>query len=399
MTILRKIVLLFFGVLVALLCLEIALRIAGFSFPSFVRRDPDLGWSLRPNQEGWTRNEGGRIYLKISSSGLRDIEHSKDKPPDTFRVAILGDSYAEAAQVQMDQTFWAIMGRRLAACPSISPKKIEAINFGVDGYSTGQELLTLRDKVWDYSPDMVVLLFTPSNDVTDNSPILAVEKDKPFFIYREGKLETDTSFRHTAGYRIRDSLLVQLYYRSLNVSRTLQLVRQAMTLWRQRSLGRAVQGTTESGGTVLGLADLSYRAPGAGAWHDAWDITEGLLREASEEAKARRMAFLVVTATRAIQVDPDREVRRRSMRLVGIDDLFYPEKRIAALGASSGFSTLILAQPFQAYAERNHEVLHFQAGHWDVSGNRLAGEMIADRICEIQAQGQTSGTQSLVKIR
>ena len=39
-------------------------------------------------------------------------------------------------------------------------KQVEVINFGVSGYGTAQELLTLRQKVWDFSPDIVVLAFT-----------------------------------------------------------------------------------------------------------------------------------------------------------------------------------------------------------------------------------------------
>ena len=36
---------------------------------------------------------------------------------------------------------------------------------GVSGYGTTQELVTLREKVWRYSPDMVLLAVTTNNDV------------------------------------------------------------------------------------------------------------------------------------------------------------------------------------------------------------------------------------------
>src|SRR2546426_8189504 len=44
--------------------------------------------------EGWYRKEGVS-YVRINSDGLRDREHSKSKPADTVRVAVLGDSYSE----------------------------------------------------------------------------------------------------------------------------------------------------------------------------------------------------------------------------------------------------------------------------------------------------------------
>ena len=390
----KKLLLVSVGLVFAFLLLEAALRIVGYSFPAFVRMDQARGWSLWPNQQGWTRNEGGKIYLKISSDGLRDVEHPVEKPAPTLRVAILGDSYSEAAQVQMDQSFWSVMGRQLDGCPVVNAKKVEVINFGVDGYGTDQELLTLREQVWSYAPDIIVLVFTPSNDVTDNSRILSVEKDKPFFVYQEGKLVMDASFRASFQYHARESWPMQLYYRAVNSLRVLQLVRQTKNLWRQRKLGEMVQGTTDSGGVKFGLADLSYRQPADPAWKDAWQVTEALLQELNNEVMARGSAFLVVTVTRAIQVNPDPELRRNYVKRLGVDNLFYPEQRIAALGKTTGFPVLTLAQPFVEHAERDHKFLHFGGGHWNIEGNHLAGEMIAHKICEIQGASDKAADAS-----
>src|SRR6266581_6824154 len=76
---------LFFGCLIA----EIALRVAGYSYPEFYQPDLSRGFALRPNMEGWYRKEG-EAYVKINSDGLRDLEHAKQKPPDTVRIAVMG---------------------------------------------------------------------------------------------------------------------------------------------------------------------------------------------------------------------------------------------------------------------------------------------------------------------
>ncbi|HKU48187.1 MAG TPA: hypothetical protein VJQ58_14985, partial [Burkholderiales bacterium] len=89
---------------VALVLGEVVLRIVGFSYPNFWVPDPVTGTRLRPGMEGWQRDEGG-AYVKVSSQGLRDREHSISKPADTYRIAILGDSYAEAMQVDEDRAF------------------------------------------------------------------------------------------------------------------------------------------------------------------------------------------------------------------------------------------------------------------------------------------------------
>src|SRR5678816_4718224 len=96
------------------------------------------------------------VFVHINSDGLRDLEHTKTKPPDTIRIAVVGDSYAEALQVPLESTFWFLLSKSLNSC-SATQKHIEVINFGVSGYGTAQELLTLREHVWEYSP---CLLYT-----------------------------------------------------------------------------------------------------------------------------------------------------------------------------------------------------------------------------------------------
>ena len=50
----------------------------------------------------------------------------------------------------MEQTFWSLLERKLQECHAFPGKNVEVINFGVSGYDTAQELITLRQTVWDY---------------------------------------------------------------------------------------------------------------------------------------------------------------------------------------------------------------------------------------------------------
>src|SRR3954466_14418520 len=175
------------SVAVALVLGEMALRVVGFSYPNFWRPDPVVGTVLAPGMEGWQRDEGS-AYVKVSARGLRDREHSTAKPAGVYRIAVLGDSYAEAMQVDLERAFWALLPKKLEACGFAGGKRMEPINFGVSGYGTGNELLTLQTRVWSYEPDMVLLAFFPGNDVRNNSPALETEKNYPFFSYKDGKL-------------------------------------------------------------------------------------------------------------------------------------------------------------------------------------------------------------------
>src|SRR2546425_8622385 len=107
-----KLGLILFGLLFGCLIIEIALRVSGYSYPEFYQPDQSRGYSLRPGMAGWYRKEG-EAFVKVNSDGLRDREHSKTKPADAIRIAVLGDSYPEALPVAMEDAFWAVMETKL----------------------------------------------------------------------------------------------------------------------------------------------------------------------------------------------------------------------------------------------------------------------------------------------
>jgi len=172
------------GLLMGVVIGEVGLRVArveGYpkigdfveSAPTrFHTSDPNLGWKLKPGASGEWNGEGSS-FVQVNSEGLRDREHTKAKPPNTLRVAVLGDSFTEAIHVPVEQTFWSKLERKLGNCEAVKGRKnVEVMNFGVQGYGTAQELIMLRKKVWDYSPDIVILAFFIGNDIINNSPQL-----------------------------------------------------------------------------------------------------------------------------------------------------------------------------------------------------------------------------------
>src|SRR6266404_8150853 len=115
----RRLLLILFGVVFGLALVEIGLRLIGFSYPEFYGADAQRGYSLRPNREGWYRKEG-EAYVRINSDGLRDREHSKTKVPNTFRIAVLGDSFVEALQVPFKESFCQIVEQQLRNCAAMA---------------------------------------------------------------------------------------------------------------------------------------------------------------------------------------------------------------------------------------------------------------------------------------
>src|SRR5215213_2165596 len=204
-----KLTMLFISLVIALTLTEIALRIINYSFPTFYSADEYRGYVLTPRVEGWYRKEG-ESYVAINSDGLRDIEHAKQKPANTLRIAIIGDSYSEAFQVPLENAFWKVAENHLQNCSALGGQTVEVINFGVSGYGTAQELITLQKQVWDYSPDIVLLAVTTNNDITDNSRALKKTDEIPYFVFRDNRLEPDNSFRENSAFRWRMSKMSRL---------------------------------------------------------------------------------------------------------------------------------------------------------------------------------------------
>src|SRR5262249_58104006 len=89
------------------------------------------------------------------------------------RIAVLGDSFIEAVHVPYEQSVCAVLQQELAQHCSVAPRQqVEVLNFGMTAYGTAQELLTLREEVWRYAPDVVVLALFTGHDLSDNSAVL-----------------------------------------------------------------------------------------------------------------------------------------------------------------------------------------------------------------------------------
>jgi len=403
-----KLLLILFGFLLGGIVSEIALRVAGYSYPEFYSLDQSRGYALRPQVEGWYRKEG-EAYIRINSDGLRDHEHSLMKPQGTLRIAVLGDSYPEALSVSMEEAFWSVMEGKLRECEGSAGKKIEVINFGVSGYGTAQELLTLREEVWKYSPDLVLLTVTTNNDITDNSRELK-KIDIPYFIYKDNHLTLDDSFKNSRAFLLRQSRISRLGVWLRDHSRLVQAVIQGhhglkilLASWRARhSRGGQTQRSPAkenadlghksdlfSRAEELGTDNLIYLEPGNAVWNDAWRVTEGLIQEMRDEVTAKGAKYVVVTLSNGPQVLPNPDSRENFKKWFGITDLFYPDNRIKSFCMREGIPVLTLAPELQEFAERNKTFLHgfgknVGNGHWNATGHRVAGELIAKKICEGQ---------------
>src|SRR5262249_45283410 len=161
-------------------------------------------------------------------------------------------------------------------------------------YGTAQELLTLREEVWRYAPDIVVLALFTGNDLSDNSAALdtgsyvTAERCRPYFRIVHDRLRLDAVLTRNA--------LLPWFCRINFAARRIAILRllgEAVIVVR---LGATPWGHAQATlpGAEPGIDDALYAPPTDPAWREAWDITERLLVTIAHEVTAHHARFLAV---------------------------------------------------------------------------------------------------------
>ncbi len=366
-----------------LLASEASLRRLLHNHPKVNRLDPVVGWRPRPGLRFHYGREGS-APVSINAAGFRDIDHERSKPAGIRRIVVLGDSVVEAREVPIEETFWKQLESLLPTAPG---ERVEVMNFGVNGYSTAQSLLTLDRIALDYAPDLVIQVFFTGTDVTGNARVLGYHRDRPYFGLVNGRLRLLSVPGDAPGYRRRlwqDALRTRLY--DLRLPQLVREVRVRARLFRQQK--------RYSGGPAR--PDLNhgiYRPPTDADWTEAWEVSEALIAEVAARATAGGAEFLLVICPNAPQVDPDPAVAPTLCRMLGIDRLDYPERRLEAFAARTGLPCLALAHGLGKAASAGERV--FGDGvHLNRNGHRVAAAAIAEAVTALPAKLRPSPCRS-----
>ncbi len=124
--------------------------------PDFPKLDfVDNVLKYKPGQQGVYRvkNEIESTF-NINEDGWnsRYDQYMVDKDPATFRIAIIGDSYVEALQVDYNRS----LAERLEE--QTENGRLQVYRFGISGAALSQYLHILRREVLRYTPDLVVIV-------------------------------------------------------------------------------------------------------------------------------------------------------------------------------------------------------------------------------------------------
>ena len=426
-TILGRLSLLVAGILVPLLLLEIGVRLTGLApspepNPAIWQPHPLFGWWHVPHSGGTFRSDFNEFEadVRINARGLRDREIGYENPEGAVRILSLADSFGEALQVNLEDTYHKQLETQLV---QTLDKPAQVLNVGVGGWGTDQEAIFYLAEGFRYEPDVVLLAFFIRNDVVNNYGPLELERNggsqqKEFFALAaagdlippplEGKVQPQLE---TAG-RIERIAEPRAVLGQDGISNdgiygpdAPPLLPLADGLWRVSGLYRfvvpylrdippVVQSLGPSG--VLGGEALIrathpttpvpffvYQDPPDQRFEAAWKLTEAIIARLRDEVENRGAQLVVVIIGAPEQVYPSEWARTVSQNpaLQSITwDLDAPNRRLNAFLRAEDIPHLDLLPVFRwTAAQSAAPALHFSHDqHWTRAGHRLAAGAIHD---------------------
>ena len=130
--------------------------------------DPYLHHALVPNSYAELRQPDFSYIQRVNHLGLRGRETTVEKPADTRRILMLGDSFTMGKGVEDTQTFSVLVEQQLqSALTSCGGGSVEVLNAGVDSYAPILSRLQFERNLARLAPDLVVLNFDHSDLVQE----------------------------------------------------------------------------------------------------------------------------------------------------------------------------------------------------------------------------------------
>ena len=300
---------------------------------------PDTYYAPIPDADFVYRRQEFSIPVRFNHFGMRDRPRALQKAPGTLRVALLGDSFAEALQVPDDSTLARLLEKDLGAC--LQAPAVEVLNFGVSGFGPVASAAHYHGLASRFAPDLVVYLFV-ANDVMD----LVTAADARLYRVEDGQMvlqRVELGRMRALRQRAVDWIKVR--------SHAYRFLKWRWIVWHDRGLVAVARARADSAATSeLLLAEEDWQRAG-----QALTLLQSLVEDAGAE-------LLVVAAS-----------------------TYGPEmdRRLAALCASRDIALHDLMPALRA----DPGPVYFRIdGHWRARGHRVANHALSPAVCRLLQQ-------------
>lgn len=368
---LQALALLGFSILIAFVLAEGLTRLVRPQSTVEYRVDQEVGQILVANQQARWVHQDYDVAVTTNSAGFHDVEHHVEKPPNVYRIVVLGDSFIEGLAVPIESGFTQQLESLLQV--EIKDRRVEVLNLAVSGIGPAQYLRMLERRGLGYTPDLVLMAVYPENDFWDSYYDLSGGPSKAFYT-----IQMDGSLQYIAPESSKITVQMRPYLRK---SAFLTLMRQGMTLTAlENRLGQL--GVLQAPG-VANAQSMDwgvYNAALPDPWTDAYRTTLRTIAASGDAAKQHGAGFLAMTIGSVAMVEDrwDELFAHYPAAKTMTVDSHRPFSAIADLGEQQGFSVINLAEPFrQDFLAHKTSRSWPHDGHWNLSGHHFAAEIVA----------------------
>lgn len=408
----QNIALILFGLFFAFILGEVALRVVPNSIgyvdngliriPWFIAEhdfDPDIGFWPKPNQKFRRRSDCYDVKeVNLNSLGMRSnwepTRYSGVGIDKKIRIAVLGDSFAQALQVSDNEHFSAVLEQLLP--------NAEVLNFGVSSTGTVQQLVVYRKKVVPLEPNVVIHLVFLGNDIFDNNSALGtcftgrdMGAERPYYD-ENGELTKPTKLVPIRYYNDGSSISKRAH----NFLTSYSFIYNALlTLKRNSTSGDATiesKAPCQSWPYVRELVPLgALISPPDEYWKNAWRDTFRAILEIKKEVESRGQKYLLVTipeihSNYELYFKISKERNRGNEFERSRFNSQYPLQRFDEFASSNNIKYLSLNDGFREYSENFSSDVDFKKNYFSFScdahfnplGHYLAAHLTAKSLYE-----------------
>lgn len=304
---------------------------------------PGVGLHLRPAQQGvYLRDAVGgadriRARFHVNNAGFNSLHaYSMARRAGVRRVVVVGDSFVEALQVDPEAAFHSVLEGELRN----AGVHVEVYAFGVSGFGISQAYHLIQEYVLAYSPDLVIYLFIPGNDVEDSSVCHGINRWSQQYDIGEDDRLTPIRFEPYSLPLSRWALRRSRMFRYLYYQRRLA---ERILFWR---------GARRERGSILAFDSCVEKS---------WRIAGELLHLMDQSLTGANVPWLLVWQGDA---DPSYHAEKRL--------------RLEAIAAQRSLPYFDPSESFRRdFAARGKRFRIAGDGHWNANGHRVAGEALA----------------------
>lgn len=323
----------------------------------YFEQDPFTGFRLKPYGKGYFQNN---ILAQANSHGHRNREVTLSKPPDVYRILVLGDSFTVGANVKEEETYPQVLERLLQELYSPS---LEVINTGVGDWSPFQYAQSYEHYGYQFDPDCIILGFFVGNDtynqVTDVKQLTTAVMGR--------RVSPQQAFRWRTKIKI-------FLYQHIHLARLVLTKGYAAKDYNRRDC----QDFTPQ---YLSIQEKRLEN------HYKYDDTKYQLAQNSTAqvirikrlAETAQIPLIVVFIPDENQINPYLQ-----KRLIPDDELYHydfemPQSMLKEIFAQYHIPTIDLLP----YFRDDPRCLYMNDTHWTPEGHRLAAEIIYEQLPEL----------------